>query len=146
MRSITCVHCKNDMSEPKPNLTIMDNSIAHKLIIEDKKCVGVKVGNSNRLRKSQKSTDIFANGEVVLSAGAFISPALLQLRFIFKNWQVRYLQNRATSGHFEEQFCFCITMIYFQWNWSFRGSEGSWNWSRSWTAQCRTKSKVIILT
>ena len=73
------------MSEPKPNLTIMDNSIVHKLIIEDKKCVGVKVGNSNRLRKSQKSTDIFANGEVVLSAGAFISPALLQLRFIFKN-------------------------------------------------------------
>ena len=63
----------------------MDNSIVHKLIIEDKKCVGVKVGNSNRLRKSQKSTDIFANGEVVLSAGAFISPALLQLRFIFKN-------------------------------------------------------------
>ena len=62
----------------------MDNSIVHKLIIEDKKCVGVKVGNSNRLRKSQKSTDIFANGEVVLSAGAFISPALLQLRSFFK--------------------------------------------------------------
>ena len=61
----------------------MDNSIVHKLIIEDKKCVGVKVGNSNRLRKSQKSADIFANGEVVLSAGAFISPALLQLRSIF---------------------------------------------------------------
>ena len=57
----------------------MDNSIVHKLIIENKKCVGVKVGNSNRLRKSQKSTNIFANGEVVLSAGAFISPALLQL-------------------------------------------------------------------
>ena len=75
---------KTISSEQKPNLTIMDNSIVHKLIIEDKKCVGVKVGNSNRLRKSQKSTDIFANGEVVLSAGAFISPALLQLRFIFK--------------------------------------------------------------
>ena len=62
----------------------MDNSIVHKLIIEDKKCLGVKVGNSNRLRKSQKSADIFANGEVVLSAGAFISPALLQFRSIFK--------------------------------------------------------------
>ena len=76
---------KTISSEQKPNLTIMDNSIVHKLIIEDKKCVGVKVGNSNRLRKSQKSTDIFTNGEVVLSAGAFISPALLQLRYILKN-------------------------------------------------------------
>ena len=71
----------------------MDNSLVHKLIIEDKKCVGVKVGNSNRLRKSQKCTDIFANGEVVLSAGAFISPALLQLRsFIKKNENLRRYQ------------------------------------------------------
>ena len=85
------VACENHSSEPKPNLTIMDNSIVHKLIIEDKKCVGVKVGNSDRLRKSQKSVDILANGEVVLSAGAFISPALLQLRFIFEiNEAFRY--------------------------------------------------------
>ena len=76
------------LSEPKPNLTIMDNSLVHKLIIEDKKCEGVKVGNSNRLRKSQKSTDIFANGEVVLSAGAFISPALLQLRSFIKKVKI----------------------------------------------------------
>ena len=70
----------------------MDNSIVHKLIIEDKKCVGVKVGNSNRLRKSQKSTDIHANGEVVLSAGAFISPALLQLRFLIGLTEIAYFK------------------------------------------------------
>ena len=86
---------KTIFSEEKPNLTVMDNSIVHKLIIEDKKCVGVKVGNSNRLRKSQKSADIFANGEVVLSAGAFISPAILQLRFLIGSTEI--VSNRLFS-------------------------------------------------
>ncbi len=58
----------------RPNLTVMTKNITHKIIIENDKAVGVVVS------KGQNSTqDIFANKEVILSAGSFASPQLLLL-------------------------------------------------------------------
>ena len=55
------------------NLTIMDGTMAHKLILENGKCKGVKVSRSGRIRKRQETTEIRAK-EVILSGGAFNSP------------------------------------------------------------------------
>ena len=63
----------------RPNLTVMDRTIVHKLLIEDKKCVGVRLGDSNRFKKSKNSRDIHVDGEVILCGGAFETPAILQM-------------------------------------------------------------------
>ena len=60
-------------------MTVMDRTIVHKLSIENKRVVGLQVGNSNRLRKSQKSEKIQVNEEVILCGGAFETPKILQM-------------------------------------------------------------------
>ena len=65
--------------EQRPNLTVMDRTIVHKLSIENKRVVGLQVGNSNRLKKSQKSEKIEVDGEVILCGGAFETPKVLQM-------------------------------------------------------------------
>ena len=57
----------------------MDRTIVHKLNIENKKVVGLQVGNSNRLRKSQQSEKIEVDGDVILCGGAFETPKVLQM-------------------------------------------------------------------
>jgi choline dehydrogenase len=57
----------------RQNLTILTNSQASKIIFEDKKAVGIEI-----IRDGVKSI-VRANKEVILSAGAILSPQLLQL-------------------------------------------------------------------
>ena len=57
----------------RKNLTILTNSQACKIIFEDKKAVGIEI-----IRGGVKSI-VRANKEVILSAGAILSPQLLQL-------------------------------------------------------------------
>lgn len=55
------------------NLEIRTKSIAEKIIIQDKKAIGVIVNNGKH------SYEVFANKEVIISAGAIQSPKLLEL-------------------------------------------------------------------
>lgn len=58
-----------------PRLTLKCNTSATRLILEGSRAVGVEYGES-RGRPAQKA---YANNEIILTAGAFISPKLLML-------------------------------------------------------------------
>lgn len=57
----------------RSNLTIITDALVEKIIIEDKKAIGVT------FKRKGKAQQIFANNEILLSAGAFNSPQLLML-------------------------------------------------------------------
>lgn len=57
----------------RKNLTVLTSAQVIKLHIKDKQCIGVKVQLKN------KQVSIYCEKEVILSAGAFISPQLLLL-------------------------------------------------------------------
>lgn len=58
----------------RPNLFVLKNTLARKVIFDDKKAIGVEV-----LLPSGKVSEVFANKEVILSAGTINSPQLLML-------------------------------------------------------------------
>ena len=57
----------------RSNLTVLTNTRVNKLIIEDKACIGVEISQDN------VNQQVIANKEVLLCAGAFVSPQLLLL-------------------------------------------------------------------
>lgn len=57
----------------RANLTIQTNAFVNKLLIEDKAAVGIEYEHDDNITKA------FADGEVILSAGAFKSPQILML-------------------------------------------------------------------
>ncbi|TRX54921.1 choline dehydrogenase [Thalassomonas sp. M1454] len=57
----------------RDNLTVVTHALVHKVLLEDKKAVGV------RFERKGKIIDVTANKEVVLSAGPIGSPQILQL-------------------------------------------------------------------
>ena len=57
----------------RPNLTVMTEALAHKVIFEGDRAVGVEVGRGTEVEQ------VMAEREVVLSAGAYGSPQLLML-------------------------------------------------------------------
>jgi choline dehydrogenase-like flavoprotein len=57
----------------RPNLTVITKARATKILFEGKRAVGVAYQHSNKIR------EVRASKEVILSAGAFQSPQLLQL-------------------------------------------------------------------
>ncbi len=57
----------------RPNLTVITHALTEKVIIKDKKAVGV------RYRKDKESVDILCKREVIVSGGAFGSPQVLML-------------------------------------------------------------------
>lgn len=57
----------------RPNLTVITHALTEKLMLADKKVVGV------RYRKHGKDIEIHCNREVILSSGAFGSPQILML-------------------------------------------------------------------
>ncbi len=63
----------------RENLTVLTNTSVNKLLIADKKCLGVEIKHQGKL------INITATKEVLLSAGAFISPQLLLLSGIGAN-------------------------------------------------------------
>ena len=57
----------------RPNLTVVTHALVHKVLLENKKAVGVRFAHKNQTH------EIKVNKEVVLSAGSIGSPHLLQL-------------------------------------------------------------------
>ncbi|NMP30928.1 choline dehydrogenase [Thalassotalea sp. M1531] len=57
----------------RKNLTVITDALVEKVLVEDKKAVGVQ------FKTKQKTRQLFANKEVILSAGAFNSPQILML-------------------------------------------------------------------
>jgi choline dehydrogenase len=62
----------------RSNLTVVTHALVHKVLLEDKKAVGV------RYQVKDKVTDVLCNKEVLLSAGSIGSPHILQLSGIGK--------------------------------------------------------------
>ena len=57
----------------RPNLTVMVNTVALRLLIENGRAAGV------RTRRRGRTDDHFADGEVIVAAGSIATPQLLQL-------------------------------------------------------------------
>jgi len=57
----------------RPNLTVMKGVLVEKVLIEEKRAIGVQI------QKSGASKSFYAKAEVILSAGSIGSPHLLQL-------------------------------------------------------------------
>ena len=62
-----------DPAKSRKNLQIFKNSFVEKIIFDGRKAIGVEVKINNRVEK------IYANKEIILSAGAINSPQLLML-------------------------------------------------------------------
>ncbi len=62
----------------RSNLTVVTHALVHKVLLEDKKAVGV------RYQVKDKVTDVLCSKEVLLSAGSIGSPHILQLSGIGK--------------------------------------------------------------
>ena len=62
-----------DPIKHRKNLTVLKNTLAHKVLFKDKNAVGIKC------ERNKKLLNIYCNKEVILSAGAISSPHLLQL-------------------------------------------------------------------
>jgi choline dehydrogenase len=72
-RRMSTAVCYLDPARQRPNLTIQANALTECLLIEGKRCVGVRY-NANRQQHEAR-----ANREVVVSAGSINSPQLLEL-------------------------------------------------------------------
>ena len=96
------------MLDERPNLTVMDRSIVHSLTIENSKCVGLHVGNGNRLKRSTKTEHIKVDGELILCGGAFETPKVLQMSGI-GNKEVRVTFGNQKLYHF-------VCSISFEWH------------------------------
>ncbi|MFY0642524.1 MAG: choline dehydrogenase [Bermanella sp.] len=57
----------------RDNLTVMTHALVHKVLLENKRAIGVRVEQKGRVQ------DIIAKQEVILSAGSIGSPHILQL-------------------------------------------------------------------
>lgn len=65
-----------DPAEDRPNLTVIQHALSEKILVENGRAIGVRY----RITKGkEQTTDVRANREVIVSAGAFGSPQLLLL-------------------------------------------------------------------
>src|SRR5580700_997667 len=72
-RRMSTAVCYLDPARRRPNLTIQANALTERLLIEGKRCVGVRYNVNGRQHEAR------ANREVVVSAGSINSPQLLEL-------------------------------------------------------------------
>jgi choline dehydrogenase len=72
-RRMSTAFCYLDPARGRPNLTIQANALTECLLIEGKRCVGVRYSVGGQQREAR------ANREVVVSAGSINSPQLLEL-------------------------------------------------------------------
>ena len=72
-RRMSTAYCYLDPARNRPNLTILANALTECVLLEGKKCIGV------RYRFDGKSHKATATREVVVSAGAINSPQILEL-------------------------------------------------------------------
>jgi len=72
-RRMSTAFCYLDPARGRPNLTIQANALTECLLIEGKRCVGVRYNVDGQQRQAR------ANREVIVSAGSINSPQLLEL-------------------------------------------------------------------
>lgn len=72
-RRMSTAVCYLDPARGRPNLTIQANALTECLLLEGRRCVGVRYNVNGQQREAR------ANREVVVSAGAINSPQLLEL-------------------------------------------------------------------
>ena len=72
-RRMSTAHCYLDPARGRPNLTIQANALTECLILDGKRCVGVRYAVDGAVREAR------ADREVIVSAGAINSPQLLEL-------------------------------------------------------------------
>jgi choline dehydrogenase len=72
-RRMSTAVCYLDPARSRPNLTIQANALTERLLLEGKRCVGVRYTVNGQQR------DARANKEVIVSAGSINSPQLLEL-------------------------------------------------------------------
>ena len=72
-RRMSTAVCYLDPARGRPNLTIQANALTECLLIEGKRCVGVRYTVNGQQREAR------ANREVIVSAGSINSPQLLEL-------------------------------------------------------------------
>jgi choline dehydrogenase len=72
-RRMSTAYCYLDPARGRPNLTIQANALTECLILEGKRCVGVRYTVDGQTREAR------AGREVVVSAGSINSPQLLEL-------------------------------------------------------------------
>jgi choline dehydrogenase-like flavoprotein len=72
-RRMSTAFCYLDPARARPNLTIQANALTECLLIEGKRCAGVRYSVGGQQREAR------ANREVVVSAGSINSPQLLEL-------------------------------------------------------------------
>jgi choline dehydrogenase len=72
-RRMSTAFCYLDPARGRPNLTIQANALTECLLIEGRRCVGVRYNIGGQQREAR------ANLEVVVSAGSINSPQLLEL-------------------------------------------------------------------
>ncbi len=72
-RRMSTAFCYLDPARGRPNLTIQANALTECLLIEGKRCVGVRYNVDGKQREAR------ANREVIVSAGSINSPQLLEL-------------------------------------------------------------------
>jgi choline dehydrogenase len=72
-RRMSTAYCYLDPARDRRNLTIVTDALTEKLLLEGTRCVGV------RYRTGDRSTEVRATREVIVSAGAINSPQLLEL-------------------------------------------------------------------
>ncbi len=72
-RRMSTAFCYLDPARSRPNLTIQANALTERLLIEGKRCVGVRYTVNGTTKEAR------VNKEVVVSAGSINSPQLLEL-------------------------------------------------------------------
>jgi choline dehydrogenase len=72
-RRMSTAFCYLDPARSRPNLTIQANALTECLLLEGKRCVGVRYNLNGQTREAR------ANREVVVSGGSINSPQLLEL-------------------------------------------------------------------
>ena len=72
-RRMSTAHCYLKPARERSNLTIVTNALTERLLIRNGRCIGV------RFSVDGQTTEVQANHEVVVSAGAVNSPQLLEL-------------------------------------------------------------------
>ena len=72
-RRMSTAHCYLEPARNRPNLKIVTDALTEKLVLEGKRCTGVRYAVGSRVHEAR------ARREVIVSAGAINSPQLLEL-------------------------------------------------------------------
>ncbi|MEO0850629.1 MAG: GMC family oxidoreductase N-terminal domain-containing protein, partial [Pseudomonadota bacterium] len=92
----------------RQNLCVITHAHAEKILFEDGAAKGIQ------FRRGRETQTVFADGEVILSAGAFQSPHLLQLSGIGPGAHLRdqhidvRVDNPAVGNHLQDHLDYCL--------------------------------------